>query len=220
MVAAHGLHAAVTPLEDEELFDLRVIADTPLPKAWRTGAPVVCRPITVPDHWQQQLHVHSPTASFSRLALEGITSFFVFSVEAEVKGRRKCRRFVVNLPLDNEPADRRERLLFSMLRNSDQVMRYLLLLLADDGWDARQAIDLLDEHENRRTHTGTRRQSDVDLPLLESLLHALTRDPIKLDRIEQLITDLSKTPQGRALIPPGFIDVWQPVWQAREGIRQ
>ncbi len=99
IVAAHGLHAVVTPLEDEELFDLSVIADTPLPKAWKTGCPVVCRPVTVPEHWQQNLDTLSPTALFTRLALDGITSFFVFGIEAKVEGRRKCRQFVVNLRL-------------------------------------------------------------------------------------------------------------------------
>ncbi len=99
-------------------------------------------------------------------------------------------------------------------------MRYLLLLLADDGWDARHAIEILDEHDTRTKRTGTGGQGSVDLPLLESLLRALTKDPIKLDRIAQLIADLSKTPEGQALIPPGFDGVWQPIWQAREGIKR
>lgn len=219
MVAGHGLHAAVAPRENGELFDLSVIAETPLPKDWRAGYPVVCRPVTVPEHWRQRLGGESPTALFSRLALEGITSFFVFSVEAEVKGRRGRRQFVVNLSLDGEPPDRRERLLFSLLRNSDQVMRYLLLLLADDGWDARHAIEILDEHDRRARQSEEAGQASADLPLLEALLRALTKDSVKLDRIAELIADLSRTAEGQSLIPAGFDDVWQPIWQARKGVR-
>jgi len=217
-IAGHGLQATVIRAQAEDLFDLQMQADTPVPNSWAT-AKVACRPVTVPDHWRQSLDSTSPTAHFTRLAFEGITSFFVFSVEVEVENRCKQRQFVVNVPLHGEPTDRRERLMLSLLRNSDQVMRYLLLLLADDGWDARQAIEILDEDDKRnKSPHRTDDRGPLELPLLEALLRSLTKDPTKLDRIAQLISDLEKTPQGRLLIPPGFGEVWRPVWQAREAL--
>lgn len=217
-IAAHGLQAILVRVPDEDLFDLHIEAETPLPQSWPDGA-VACRPVTVPDHWRKPIDSAEPTACFTRLAFEGITSFFVFTAEVEVENRRKQRHFVVNVPLQGEPTDRRERLLFSLLRNSDQVMRYLLLLLADDGWDARRAIEILDEHDKKEppTHPNDGR-GPLELPLLEALLRSLTKDPTKLDRIAQLMSDLEKTPQGQALIPPGFGEVWRPVWQAREAL--
>ncbi len=217
-IAAHGLQAVVVRVTGEDLFDLHIEAEKPLPHSWPDGA-VRCRPVTVPDHWRQPIDSNTPTACFTRLAFEGITSFFVFTADVEVENRRKQRRFVLNVPLQGEPTDRRERLLFSLLRNSDQVMRYLLLLLADDGWDARRAIEILDEHDRIERHPHpTDGRGPLELPLLEALLRSLTKDPTKLDRIAQLMSDLEKTPQGQALIPPGFGEVWRPVWQAREAL--
>lgn len=217
-IAGHGLRAAVICVPAEDLFDLQVQAEAPVPNSWATTK-VACRPVTVPDHWRQPLNPTSPAARFTRLAFEGITSFFVFSIEVEVENRRKQRQFVVNVPLHGEPPDRRERLLLSLLRNSDQLMRYLLLLLADDGWDARQAIEMLDEHDKRgKSPHRADGQGPLELPLLEALLRSLTKDPTKLDRIAQLISDLERTPQGKSLIPPGFGEVWRPVWQAREAL--
>lgn len=217
-IAGHGLQAMVIGVPAEDLFDLHLEAETPLPNSWVGGA-VACRPITVPDHWRQPIDSTSPAACFTRLAFEGITSFFVFTVEAEVQNRRKQRQFMVNVPLQGEPPDRRERLLLSLLRNSDQVLRYLLLLLADDGWDARRAIEILDgQDRNQKPLHPKDGHGPLELPLLEALLRSLTTDPTKLDRIAQLMSDLEKTPQGQSLIPPGFREVWQPVWQAREAL--
>jgi hypothetical protein len=217
-IAAHDLQAVLVRVPDEDLFDLRIQAATPLPHSWADGA-VGCRPVTVPDHWRKPIDSTTPAACFARLVFERITSFFVFTAEVEVENRRKQRQFVVNVPLQNEPPDRRERLLFSLLRNSDQVMRYLLLLLADDGWDARSAIEILDEHDKKEQSTHPKNTNGpLELPLLEALLRSLTKDPAKLDRIAQLMSDLEKTPQGQSLIPPGFGEVWRPVWQAREAL--
>ena len=59
----------------------------------------------------------------------------------------------------------------------------------------------------------------MDLPLFESLLRALEREPAKLDHVAGLIEDLRKTPEGEALIPEGFTEIWDPIWAAREARR-
>ena len=121
---------------------------------------------------------------------------------------------MVNVPMEGEPPDRREKLLLALLKDADQVLKYLLMLLADDGWDARKALDLLeDEHGGTN---GRPKDSESGLPLLEPMLRALVKDPAKLDRVAQLVADLSKTPEGRALIPAGFDEIWLPIWHVKE----
>jgi hypothetical protein len=97
-------------------------------------------------------------------------------------------------------------------------MRYLLFLLADDGWDARDTLKLLEGIDG--TKGGSQDAgSTFDLPLLEPMLKALAKAPEKLDRVAQLVADLEKTPEGRAIIPPAFTETWQPIWEVRKGMQ-
>ena len=77
-----------------------------------------------------------------------------------------------------------------------------------------EKLDLLDG-EGGGTN-GQPKESEFGLPLLEPMLRALVKDPAKLDRVAQLIADLSKTPEGRALIPEGFDEIWLPIWHVKE----
>lgn len=150
------------------------------------------------------------------VAGEELSSLFAFSVEATVGSRTKEERFTLNLLLEGAPEDRRDRVLRTVLRDRDRVLRFLLFLLADG--DPRQAAGLLVSGDQMRGGEGE--DSFVtDLPLFESLLRALEREPAKLDHVAALIEDLRKTPEGEALIPDGFTEVWDPVWAAREAQR-
>jgi hypothetical protein len=147
---------------------------------------------------------------------EELSSLFAFSVEAAEGSRRREERFTLNLLLEGAPADRRDRVLRSVLRDRDRVLRFLIFLLADG--DPQQAAGLLASGD--RTGDGEGEDSYViDLPLFESLLRALEREPAKLDHVAGLVEDLRKTPEGEALIPEGFTEIWDPIWAAREARR-
>jgi hypothetical protein len=147
---------------------------------------------------------------------EELSSLFAFSIEATEGSRKKEERFTLNLLLEGAPADRRDRVLRSVLRDRDRVLRFLLFLLADG--DPRQAAALLASGD--QTGNGGEEDSFVlDLPVFESLLRALEREPAKLDHVAGLIADLRKTPEGEALIPEGFTEIWDPIWAAREARR-
>jgi len=55
----------------------------------------------------------------------------------------------------------------------------------------------------------------TEIPLLESLMKALAANPEKLDRINRLVDDLCKTDEGQNLLPKGFMQVWESIWQIR-----
>jgi hypothetical protein len=217
-IAKHDMRVRVRTIVDaeKELFDLSVHASAPLPHEWLAAREVSCRPITLRDSWQQTFSSTPVQASFQQLHFERLTPFILFRIQVALDDRTQEREFVVNLPIEGLPENRRERLLLALLRNSAQLMRYLLLLLADDGWDARDTLDILDGID-RGTHDSEGRSGDAfDLPLLEPMLRALAKSPDKLDRIAQLVEDLEKTPEGRAIIPDDFYEAWRPIWEVRK----
>ena len=121
------------------------------------------------------------------------------------------KQFVLNLPLEGGPDNREDLILRSMLSDKQHFLRYLLLLLSEgnDLTGMAQTIHALGE-------TGRANQSLYldELPLLEELVRAYSRDPSKMERVGRLVADLMKTPAGREVLPTGFAEVWQTFAQA------
>ncbi|MEX0874585.1 MAG: phospholipase D family protein [Actinomycetota bacterium] len=155
-----------------------------------------------------------PLATFE-MAGEELTGFFAFSVEASAGGRKREERFTLNLTLEGAPEDRRERVLRTVLKDRDRVLRFLLFLLA--AGDAQQAAALLTSVQSDGKADGA--ALSLDLPLFESMLRALERQPSKLDHVARVVDDLRKTTDGESLIPDGFLEVWEPIWAARQALR-
>jgi hypothetical protein len=87
----------------------------------------------------------------------------------------------------------------------------LLLLLADSGADA--LIGLIQAHgTSDGDHADNGGHGLGDLALFEPLLRTLEHNPTKLTRVARLILDLEKTPGGTDLLPPGFMQIWTPIW--------
>jgi hypothetical protein len=147
---------------------------------------------------------------------EELSSLFAFSIEATDGSRKKEERFTLNLSLEGAPEDRHDRVLRYVLRDRDRVLRFVLFILADG--DPRQAAGLLASGD-QGGDGGGENSFVLDFPLFESLLRALDREPAKLDHVARLIEDLRKTPEGEALIPEGFAEIWDPIWAAREAQR-
>jgi hypothetical protein len=159
------------------------------------------------------------TPEFARFELAGeeLSSLFGFSVEARQGARRREERFTLNLTLEGAPEDRRERVLRSVLRDRDRVLRYLLFLLA--AGDPQQAAPPVIPEDDATDSKPGLVGPTIELPLFESLLQALKREPSRLDHVDRVINDLRKSPEGEALIPDGFLEIWEPIWTAREALR-
>lgn len=152
-------------------------------------------------------------AVFPGIALESVTPFFAFEVTVSEEGQSATARFVLKLPLSGAPEDRHDAILRRLLSSRSDVVRYLLMLLAASGGDEAGALSAL-------TRVGSL-DSDADgsdswlqVPLLESLLAALDRDPAKLAQVQQLIDDLSRTEEGRELLPKDLTEIWAPIRDA------
>lgn len=215
LARAHWL-ARISPLppddDGRERFACALLASegpAPMPSEVR----IRCRPATLGTGFFKSLS-DDMTADFSPLAFEELSCFVVFSLE--VTRGTTCRRaeFALKATLEGLPADRRERLLQSILKDRNQVLRLLLLMLQD------QQVPMWTSEEGGTTQAGAAffGGTGMELPLLEVMLDALRHAPERLDRVARLVCELSAHEEGRALLPEGFEAIWPAIKAAREGL--
>ena len=53
------------------------------------------------------------------------------------------------------------------------------------------------------------------VPLFESMVRALTRDPQRIDDLNNLIRNLKSNTETCGLLPKDLDKIWEPIWQAR-----
>lgn len=149
-------------------------------------------------------------AVFPTVSFESLTPFVVF--EASLAGTKHVVRFLLKLDLVGAPSNRQERVLKSILSDRQKVLRFLLLLLSDEGAAGfTSIIDDSDEPSKRKSGSLF-----GDASLFESLVRALDRDPQRIDQIARIIDDLRKLPEGDTLLPEQLDDIWQPIWAVRQ----
>lgn len=154
---------------------------------------------------------------FPGVSLLGITAFYAFTAEATVGDETCGLEFVLRVPLENCPAGREQAVLHSVIGNRSNLMRYLMLLLADevDGIGGSTEVILRGAHGSQPGSPA----AGPSIPVLEQLLRVYARSPAKLDAIDRLVTDLERDPQGAQLLPEGFEPVWKAIWAARQRSR-
>lgn len=190
-------------------YRLSVTATMPL--VWPQGVTVRCWPVCLGRAWAKE--ASGRVMSFDALALENVSGFIAFEVKVERSGRVFLETFVVNVPIDGIPADRRERLLRHVLKDSRAVMQYLHLLLATEGADLAQEMALSLAAQTSSEGTTPRAP---EAALLEALLRTLRETPARLDDVEHLVRDLNtRAGEEPDLLPSSFLEVWTPLWQAR-----
>lgn len=193
-------------------FGIELRCDEPVIVDPRVG--LRCRPVSLSAGDMVVIPTGTPVAAdFGERAEESITSFFAFEATARVGTVEKCCAFVVNVPLDGAPADRKERVLRSLLKDSKTLLRYLLLLLADDPEAMFQ--DLRVPADN-----GSAWSADGEwMPLLEQLLRAVDRSPERVEQVQRLIDELRRTPEGQQIVPPALDSILGPISRVCQEMR-
>jgi hypothetical protein len=169
------------------------------------------RPISLSEQHFQQIDIANECwANFSHVSLLGLTAFFVVEVTSDEN--QLHRQFVLNIPLQNAPSNRRERILRDQLSDPQRVLRFLLLLLADN-----QAADFGELLSSLAGSNGPQEALHglFESTLLESLLRALDRAPERISQVAQVIQDLRTTPEGAKMLPDNLDAIWLPIWEAR-----
>jgi len=205
-LAEAELRVSVGEADEEGRYPLTVAGDWPgLP----AGVTATIRPVGLdPNHAQA---LTGEAVSFGAVTLEALSAFVAVELTASEAGQSQQTRFVLRLPLEGAPADRGSRLLRSMLGNRRELMRMLMILLADDGVEAMIAAGLGEGGGSAADWVA----GGDDTPLLESLLKTLDRSPERLDEIKRLLDDLGETGDPDEMLPEGFLAVWEAVWANR-----
>jgi hypothetical protein len=211
-ISAGGPRLVVTPAGDMDLFDLTLEWDrTP---QWPDGTfELRAWPITQHEERSQQV---GESNTFARLSYLGLTPLIAFSVSAKIGDAEGEAVFVMNLRLDGAPEDRHDRVVRSLIENREQLLRYILFLLACGDETAASSGDLRKLLEPVEGGTGYARQNPY---VLETMLRALHRSPRQLERVASLLEVLRKQPGSSELLSEDFQKIWEPLWDtAREAI--
>ncbi len=207
-LVAAGYRAVVTTTAEGE-YGLALVTKSPPRLLAETEAR--CWPITHSDSTAKPL---AAAIDFGHVSFEALTAFFAFEVSTSEAGRTASERFVMSVRLDGAPADRKERILRSLLRDRDRVLRLLQMLLAEEGLTALALVGT-----GSKGDYGGFTSTQGERGLLESLLKALAHRPQQLDSVRTLVRDLQSSAETRELLPEGFERIWEPVWQVREKLR-
>ena len=146
--------------------------------------------------------------SWKSMPEERLISFVAFRLS--VKGFSDLdESFVLNLPIKGVSKERVDKVLSSVIDSTEKLLLFLRLLLGEnhDDWlvsatDGTQRHDVFD-------HAGFAMET-----LLEDLLRIASRQPKRLEPFQKLMSNLKKTPEGRALIPKDLEELWKAVEQA------
>ena len=201
----------VTPAGETDLFDLRLefprLLIPPNPSVSIRGWPIT-------QQSERAQALDGKPVSFLRLSYAGLTSLIAFSIAAQIGVKVGKSVFVLNLPLEGAPEDRQDRVVRSLIENRDQLLRYILFLLAAGDEGAASSSDLRRLLEG---HTGA--GTDVPQPyLLETMLRALHRSPAQLARVASLLDVLRKAPGSSELLSIEFQSVWEPIWETAQQV--
>ena len=166
-------------------------------RAW----PVSLRPEFATDVMQIRL---GEEAVLPGCSLAAVTAFVAFEMTSP-PAPDSCR-FVLNLPVDGMPEERRAAMVRTIVANREGFLKYLLFLLADIDEDG-LPNDVLLAVTVGGAQNGYSLQSA--LPLLEEMTRALSREPARLDSIQSLIEDLVRTEEGRQMVDEQFLELWE-----------
>lgn len=201
LLAEAGLKVYCQPDGDSWRLSLATSKDIALPgisdvKAWA---------ITVSDDRAVNIRglAYSNAADLGIYATESVTGLIAFDLISVVRNLRS--QMVLNLPIDGLPDNRDDAIFRLVVNNKEGFLRYLLLLLGEYG-------DLFYNPEKAwgggdGAITYRKGFSD-DIPILEELARAFSRNPEKLKDVRAVVNRFRKDKTAGTVIPEDFLKMW------------
>lgn len=164
-----------------------------------------CWPVTLPPESARPLgRLDGALCAEFVVSFDHLTAFLAI----EVDDGELATQFVVPVALEGLPPDRESRLLRLLIGSMARLLAYLLMLLSDESADRYDIADIIE----RLNRGGSKDGAALGLPLIETMLAAVRRDPERLRHVQSLVDDLRASAEGRALLPAGFEAVWDAIW--------
>jgi hypothetical protein len=196
------MKVTVFPGNEKDYFDVEVWFADSLTLDLPQRPTCMIRPISLGADAGHEVDLFSPgRIVFQHIGLEKLTSMMVFTLSYGSEENE----FVLNLPVDGMPADRKERILQRIVEDKDNFIRYLLLLLFEGDYA------FWKDELGKKGSSGQiswDRFFGESMPLFEELVRAYSRAPEKIERITQLLRELDKTEKGRDVLPDEFRTLW------------
>jgi hypothetical protein len=158
-----------------------------------------------------------PAATFAPTGLSSVTPFFALRLIARPDGGSEQHLDVaVRLSMEGAPGGRAEAVTAELLSDTDRLLRFILLLLADDG-DSDRMLAELENLLIERPGGGGTSGGTGGLPLLEPMLRALHRAPQRLEEIDRLLADMRTAGAStERLLPPELEELWATITDVRK----
>lgn len=206
-LAANGPKLHITSAADDRVtatLTLTIPSDPPgVTKVWLASLPgaVHSQPLGQMLAWT--------------IAPVNITPFIAVETTDGTGAAKVTRRCVLKASLSGAIDGRRQDAVFSILRSKEDVLRYLVFLLGDPSYDALFA-QLAGIGSERFAGSDRPGPTSADVALFEPLVRATGRDEDALARVASLVEDLRELPNGHELVPDGFDELWDVVWQVHQ----
>lgn len=214
------LRAVVSPLEDNsDHYRLELSGQDQGTIQIPPDIQVSCYPLNNPHLAISLSSPISPVITFAPMTYVALTSFIAFELRSQ-DGKRRLGSFVMNVPIEGMPENRRQQILRSLLSDKTQVLRLLMFLLADTKADARDLAQVMGLGDMTTVALDDSSSSNMahlpQFPLFEALIKALNRNPTQLDRIHSLVKDLRQFPEDETMLPDNFEEIWEPIYAVRQ----
>lgn len=172
------------------------------------GVEVSAWPVTMPESYSRDVACleQGKALVWDGIAPSSLCMLIGFSVTARHGHAEATIRFALKLPAEGFPEDRHARVMNQIIRNRSGFFRYLRLLLAD--LEGGTGPEFHPAGGKRTQGKGDGAGNGLGTVLLENLMRALSRHPDRLVPVDRLVTDLSRTEEGRRLIPDDFLALW------------
>ena len=214
-----SLHLQLDAVEqDPDRFDLQLTiihSEEPPPQGCYS---IACWPVSLRSERRILFDASSQKSlpSFGDLSLLSLTRFIAFEVVGQVNDRKHELRFVLNLPISGIPEGREDHLFAAIISDRFRFLRYLWLILAGGEGGPPAWLSWL---EAEAGHGPRGSFGDAEIPLLETIVRALSRSPDKIERITDMVERLKRTPEGQGVLPDGFEVLWDAVVRTRSAMQ-
>lgn len=187
----------------------RVTSETPLPDV-SDDTSVRVAPHNRPAETRLLHPAQQVDIEFSPRDLADVTPFLQLKARRTVEGEVLERSTVICSRLEGAPEERFQEVLARQIDTPEKFLRLLALLI---GFGSRGGADIAVPGGGSASWARGAGQG-----VLELLARALSENPESIDHLAAIIEHLRRSPSGRAVLPPGWDDVWLPALEARRSM--
>ena len=187
-----------------DTWQLSLIATEPLSLSGISG--FKAWPITVSEDRGSDVFrlTHFVVAEIGSFATESVTGLIAFEFVSVIK--KFSLRMVLNIPVEGLPENRDDAIFKLVLKNREGFLRYILLILGE------YTGEILNKGGLFLTGNGTNPWTEGfsgEVPILEELTRAFSRDPAKLNDIADIVRRLMRDDEQNTIVPRGFTELWK-----------